>query len=169
MKTSKAGQRGFAGLIELAIYAGLAAVVAGFLYGAWHGFVGWVSEPRVQAQLKADQKKVDGAAARAAAAEADRDTARGNYAGLKASCDQQSGEVNRWKGIADDNLKAARIAQEANRRNQAAAAPKIAELQAQAAAKPQLMTCQAELGKAKATLIEALRARRAPPPTAVPK
>jgi len=156
-------QAGFAGLIELAIYAGLAAVVAGFLYGAWHGFVSWVSEPRVEAQIRADQPKIKAAEDRAAAAEADRDTARSNFAGLKAVCDQQGTEVQRWKDQAELNLKTARLAQDQNRRNQAAAAPRIAQLQADAAAKPQLMACQVELGKAKNVLKEALRLRRAGP------
>lgn len=150
-------------LIELAVIGALIAGVMFGLHKAWDGFKQSVAAPYVEAQIKADQPKIDEAEAAQKAAESDRDTARANFDGLKQSCDAQSVQIDAWKKIAGENAAKATKAKQQADKEAAAAAPYIASLQAKAAAAPQLESCQVELAKAKDTLREAIRQRRTPP------
>lgn len=150
-------------MIQLIIYAAIAAAVAGAAFMAWNGFKDSIGQPYAEAQRLADQKIVDKANAAQAAAEAERDHALSDTVACVAASAKQSDAVDKWKSAADRNAVAAREAKAAASRAATEAAPKIAELQAKAAAVPKLMACEDELGKAKEVLRDALRARRGLP------
>lgn len=147
-------------VIQLLIYAAVAAAVAGAAYAAWSGFKDHIGTPYAEAQRVADQAIVDKANAATRTAEKQRDNALGDTSQCKAASEKQSSEVDRWKAQADRNAIAAREATAAASRQATALAPKIADLQAQAAAAPKLQTCEQELGEATKTLRDALRQRR---------
>lgn len=147
-------------IIELIAVGLFVAGIGVALHKAWDGFKTSIAAPYVQAQIKADQPKIDAAEAAQKQAEADRDQARGNLATVKQACDAQSAQVDAWKATAATNAKAARDAKAEAAKAATAAAPKIAELQAAAAAKPKLLACQDELAAANKVIDDALRARR---------
>jgi len=140
--------------------AGIAA------YGAWQGFVGWVSEPRVQAQIAADQKVVDESKRKMTEAQ---DMAARALSDTQA-CLTTSDRLSKATEDADRRAKVAQAEADAMRRKQkleeAAAAPRIADLQARAAAAPKLMACTDELRAAKLIMVNSLRAKRGLPPLA---
>jgi hypothetical protein len=152
-------------IIELVV---IAAVAAGGLFAvhkAWDGFKTSISAPYVQAQIAADQTKLDAHDAAQKAAEADRDTAKANRASCDASLDTQKKASAKsdqdWKRKLTDS-QASKV--EADRKA-VAAAPRIAQLQADAEAKPQLMECKVELAKARGVIQDELRRRRGLPAT----
>lgn len=147
-------------MIQLIVYALIAAAVAGVAYTAWSGFKDSIGTPYAEAQRAADQLLVDKANANARAAESERDNARSDTASCKDTSAKQSTEVDRWKANADRNAMAAREATIKAQRESTAMAPRIADLQAKAAAAPALQSCEVELGKAKDVLRDALRQRR---------
>ena len=147
-------------LIELAIYAAIAAALAFGVHKAWDGFKTSIAEPYVAAQKASDQKYVDASEARAAQAEADRDTARGNSAKCEAMLKVAQDATAEWSAAAIRAAAAAKGAKAAAEKEATARAPYIAQLQAQAAAAPKLESCQVELGNAKDVLREALQQRR---------
>ena len=104
----KRHQRGLLGLFELLMWVGGLAAAGVALWGAWHGFVSWVSEDRVveaqDAQIAKDKDKVDKAEARATAAEAnaaesDKRAANANTDKAKCISDAKAvtSGVNEWK------------------------------------------------------------------------
>lgn len=149
-------------IIELVVIAGLVGGVLFGLHKAWDGFKESIAAPYVQAQIKADQPKIDSAVAMQKAAEADRDTARGNQDRCEATLKRSQQATAEWNAAAQRAATAAKAAKAQAAKDAAAAAPLIADLQAKAAAKPQLMACQEELTKAKDTLRAALRGRGNP-------
>ena len=149
-------------MVTLIIYAIIAAGALFVGYKAWDGFKTSIAEPYVQAQMKHDQATVDTANAAQKAAEAERDHAKADTASCVAMTQVQNDEIAKWQRAASANAANAKAAKAQAVKDAAAAAPKIAELQAAAAAKPQLMSCQAELDKTKVVLKDALAARRQP-------
>lgn len=156
-------QRGFASLITLLIWAGIAAAIAGAVYVAWQSFKDGIGRPYAEAQRVADQKIVDKANAAQAAAEGERDRAVGDTQQCVATQARQSDAVLELKRRADANAGEARRLKEQAMRDATAAAPKIADLQAKAAAAPKLLACEDELARAKDVLRDALRTRRGLP------
>ncbi len=150
-------------MIQLIIYAALAAAVAGTAFAAWSGFKDHIGQPYAEAQRQADQKIVDKANAAQAAAEGERDHALSDTQQCVATSARQSDAVLALKRQADANAGEARKLKEQAMREATLAAPKIADLQAKAAAAPKLMACEEELGKAKDVLRDALRTRRGLP------
>lgn len=150
-------------MIQLIIYAAIAAAVAGAAFMAWNGFKDSIGQPYADAQRVADQKIVDKANAAQAAAEGERDRAVGDTQQCVATQARQSDAVLELKRRADANAGEARKLKEQAMREATAAAPKIADLQAKAAAAPKLMACEEELAKAKDVLRDALRSRRGIP------
>lgn len=157
-------------MIQLIIYAVMAAAALGIAYTAWSGFKDGIGKPYAEAQRLADQVIVDRAEREQAAAESERDNAVDDTVACVAQAAKQSDQVSRWKDAADRNAVAAREARAQAQREATAAAPRIADLQAKAAAAPKLESCEIELAKTKAVMREALERRRgitpAPP---VPK
>src|SRR5574340_80224 len=147
-------------LIELAIYAAIAAALAFGVHKAWDGFKGSISAPYVEAQRQADQKVVNAANAAQAAAEADVQTSKGNLESCRTAAQAQADQVTAWKAQADRNAVAAREARVAAANAATAQAPYIADLQARAAAAPRLQSCEAELKQSADVIRDELRRQR---------
>jgi hypothetical protein len=146
-------------LIELAIYAAIAAALLFGVHKAWDGFKQSIAAPYIQAQIKADQPKIDAANAAQKVAETDRDTARGNQAACDAALKSSQQATAEWTAAATRANAAAKASKAQAAKDAAVRQPYIADLQAKAAAKPQLMACEIERDKAKETLRAALKAR----------
>lgn len=147
-------------IIELVVIAGLVGSVLFGLHKAWDGFKTSIAAPYVQAQIAADQPKIDAAAKRATDAETAAQHARDDTAACVASAKSQSDQVAQWQAIAASNAAAARTAKLNAAKAATAAAPVIADLQAKAAAAPKLQSCEQERDLAKCTLSNELRRRR---------
>ncbi len=159
-------------LVSLLIYGAIAAAVLGSLYAGVQGARHWIAAPFVQEQIEADQKVVNAANADAKSAQLERDHAKEDSAQCQAISEKQNQAISVWQKIAVDNQKAAQQAREKASRDATAAAPRLADLQAKAGAAPKLEACEVELGKARAVLVDQLRARRGLPatlPAAAPK
>jgi hypothetical protein len=155
---------GLSPLISLIIYAVMAAAALGFAYSAWSGFKQHIAAPYVAAQIKADQKKVNAADTARAQAESDRQTAKDNVGRCEGALKTQADAKLDADRQAARNLTAAKEAKARADREAAAAAPRIAQLQAIASAKTdQAKTCEQQMAIARPILQEALRRGRPPP------
>ncbi len=151
-------QRGF-GLVELAIYGVIFAVVAGGIWKAWDSFKDSIARPYVQEQVLKDQKTIDGFKQNAAKADEERDHAIADRDTAQKAASEQT-----------DALKAAQVEQE---KAQAAAralgikyaaavsanAKRIAELQTRATGQPVARDCAAMLGATDAILRDSAKRR----------
>lgn len=147
-------------IIKLVAVAALVATVVGGAVAAWHSFTGrYIDEGKV-AQKTADEPILKKAQADQQEAETERDHAKADTASCVATAQTQSDMVDLWQHRAQQNAAAAQAARAQAQREATAQAPRIAELQAKAAAAPKLMACEQERDLAKATLRDALRARR---------
>ncbi len=133
------------------------------MHEAWSGFKAKIAAPFVQAQIAADQPQIDKANKAQKAAEDASARAQSDTAACIAAAKDQSDNIARLNDLANRNMAAAKAARAQAAKEATAAAPQIAEWQRQAAAAPKLQACTDELAKAKATLAEALRARRPAP------
>jgi hypothetical protein len=147
-------------IVELIIYAVLAAVVAGVAWKAWDGFKVSIAKPYVDAQIKADEAVVK-------KANDDRDewkrqatNAQADSAQCRDDLDVQGKTIDGWKGQAaaaqkaSQDAKAKALIEAANKQTQ------IAEYQRQARAKDDsVKTCQQRLDAVTATLREGARSR----------
>lgn len=153
-------------MIQLIIYAVVAAALLGGAMAAWSGFKNHIGQPYAEAQRLADQRVVDRAGEAQKQAESDRDTARGN----KDRCETALGVANKGKEEADKKAKeradeSRKVKAESDRKD-AAARPYIAGLEVRAAAAPKLQKCEDEMAAARPVLQEALRRGRIAPPGA---
>lgn len=159
-------------LVLLIVYGLLAAGVTFGVYTAWSGFKEKIAQPYVAAQIKADQAKIDEAENKAKAAEAESGRSKDETKACLAKGEAQNSAVKGWQDAATKaqgeaaRLRAAQKKQDAE--TQSYIDRKTAEA---AAASNKSMTCAEELGKTRATLIEALKRRGigVTPPPAVPK
>lgn len=150
-------------IAQLIIGSILFVTVLGGIYAAWSNFKDHIGKPYAEAQRLEDQKIVDVANQKQAVAETDRKTAVENTGRCETSLQTQKDGEKKFKDLAESRLSDARNAKAQAQREAAAAAPKIAELQAKAAAQPKLMACEEELGKARTILQNSLRERRGIP------
>lgn len=149
-------------LIQLAIYAALAGALWFGAHKAWDGFVDWVSEPRVRAQVVADtvvleQVKTERDAAQKQAADAMTDVQA-----CVSTSNVQSAKVKQWQDEASRLAGIAAKAKAAGAAEHQVAQTAIQRYQAIASAPPvKDQTCQQKLDATDKLLRDAARARAA--------
>jgi uncharacterized protein (DUF3084 family) len=151
-------QRGI-GLIEIAIYLGLFAVVAGGIWKAWDSFKNSIAAPYVAEQVAKDQGVIDGFKKNAETADSEAANARKDRDAAQKAAKEQSDALLTAQQEQERAQAAARVLSVKYAQAMVANAKRVTDLQSRAGGDPVAKDCVAMLSATDAILRDSARVR----------